>query len=440
MNPSRLFILRPVATSLLMVAILLSGLLAYRQLPLSALPEVDYPTIQVVTFYPGASPDVMTSSVTAPLERQFGQMPGLKQMSSTSSGGASVITLQFSLELSLDIAEQEVQAAINAGGNLLPSDLPVPPVYNKVNPADTPILTLGISSKSMPLIDVQNIVDMRLAQKISQIAGVGLVSISGGQRPAVRVQANPKALAANGLSLEDLRTAISAANVNQAKGSFDGPSRASTIDANDQLRSAADYSSIIIAYRNGAPIYLTDVADVVDGAENVRLAAWMNDVPAVILNIQRQPGANVIEVVDRVKALLPQLQSSLPASIDIAVFWPRPSSIRSASRALATAPPVGSDWAPPGVSPAARAITIWRTTIPRNCWSKRSTPVRWSGCAPSNCLSLGPAQNKSPRQLQGSTSSNGIASMKPLVGCLTLAAATAVCTRCPPLSVSAPPR
>jgi multidrug efflux pump len=329
MNPSRLFILRPVATSLLMVAILLAGVLAYRQLPLSALPEVDYPTIQVVTFYPGASPDVMTSSVTAPLERQFGQMPGLKQMSSTSSGGASVITLQFSLELSLDIAEQEVQAAINAGGNLLPTDLPVPPVYNKVNPADTPILTLGITSKSMQLTEVQNIVDMRLAQKISQIAGVGLVSISGGQRPAVRVQANPKALAANGLSLEDLRTSISAANVNQAKGSFDGPQRASTIDANDQLRSAADYGGIIIAFRNGAPVYLKDVADVVDGAENVRLAAWMNDVPAVILNIQRQPGANVIEVVNRVKALLPQMQSSLPAAMDVAVLTDRTTTIRA---------------------------------------------------------------------------------------------------------------
>jgi len=332
MNPSRLFILRPVATSLLMVAILLSGLLAYRQLPLSALPEVDYPTIQVVTFYPGASPDVITSSVTAPLERQFGQMPGLKQMSSTSSGGASVITLQFTLELSLDIAEQEVQAAINAGSNLLPSDLPVPPVYNKVNPADTPILTLGITSKSMPLTQVQNIVDMRLAQKISQIAGVGLVSISGGQRPAVRVQANPKALAANGLSLEDLRTAIAAANVNQAKGSFDGPQRASTIDANDQLSSAADYRAIIIAYRNGAPVYVSDVADVIDGAENVRLAAWMKDVPAVILNIQRQPGANVIEVVDRVKRLLPQLQSSLPAAMDVAVLTDRTITIRASVR------------------------------------------------------------------------------------------------------------
>ena len=315
-----------------MVAILLSGIVAFRQLPLSALPEVDYPTIQVVTLYPGASPDVMTSSVTAPLERQFGQMPGLKQMSSTSSGGASVITLQFSLELSLDIAEQEVQAAINAGSNLLPSDLPVPPVYNKVNPADTPILTLGITSKTMPLIEVQNIVDMRLAQKISQLSGVGLVSVSGGQRPAVRVQANPKALAANGLSLEDLRTSIAAANVNQAKGSFDGPQRASTIDANDQLRSAADYRGIILAYRNAAPIYLSDVADVVDGAENVRLAAWMNDQPAVILNIQRQPGANVIEVVDRVKALLPQLQGSLPAALEVAVLTDRTVTIRASVR------------------------------------------------------------------------------------------------------------
>src|SRR5258705_4666308 len=332
MNPSAIFLQRPVATSLLMVAILLSGVLAYRQLPLSALPEVDYPTIQVVTLYPGASPDVMTSSVTAPLERQFGQMPGLKQMSSTSSGGASVITLQFSLELSLDIAEQEVQAAINAGSNLLPSDLPVPPVYNKVNPADTPILTLGITSNTMPLIEVQNIVDIRLEQKNSQLSCVVLVSVSGGQRPAVRVQANPKALAANGLSLEDLRTSIAAANVNQAKGSFDGPQRASTIDANDQLRSAADYSGIIIAFRNGAPVYLKDGADVGDGGENVRLAAWMNDVPAVILNIQRQPGANVIEVVDRVKALLPQMQGSLPEALQVAVLTDRTVTIRASVR------------------------------------------------------------------------------------------------------------
>ncbi|MCE9638608.1 MAG: MdtB/MuxB family multidrug efflux RND transporter permease subunit [Betaproteobacteria bacterium] len=329
MNPSRLFILRPVATSLLMVAILLSGIFAYRQLPLSALPEVDYPTIQVVAFYPGASPDVMTSSVTAPLERQFGQMPGLKQMSSTSSGGATVITLQFNLELSLDVAEQEVQAAINAGSNLLPADLPAPPIYSKVNPADTPILTLGITSKTLQLPAVQNLVDTRLAQKISQVTGVGLVTLSGGQRPAVRVQVNPKALTANGLNLEDVRTGIAASNVNQAKGSFDGPQRAYTIDANDQLRSAAEYSRIVIAYRNGAPIYLSDVADVIEDAENVRLAAWMNDVPAVIVNIQRQPGANVIEVVDRVKALLPQLQGSLPASIDIAVLTDRTTTIRA---------------------------------------------------------------------------------------------------------------
>ena len=329
MNPSRLFILRPVATSLLMVAILLSGIFAYRQLPLSALPEVDYPTIQVVTFYPGASPDVMTSSVTAPMERQFGQMPGLKQMSSTSSGGASVITLQFNLELALDVAEQEVQAAINAGSNLLPADLPAPPVYSKVNPADTPILTLGVTSATLQLPAVQNLVDTRLAQKISQVTGVGLVTLSGGQRPAVRVQANPKALTSNGLNLEDVRTGIAAANVNQAKGSFDGPQRAYTIDANDQIRSAAEYSRIVIAYKNGAPIYLADVADVIEDAENVRLAAWMNNTPAVIINIQRQPGANVIEVVDRIKQLLPQLQGSLPASIDIAVLTDRTTTIRA---------------------------------------------------------------------------------------------------------------
>src|SRR6266568_4361697 len=303
--------------------------IAYRLLPLSALPEVDYPTIQVVTFYPGASPDVTTSSITAPLERQFGQMPGLKQMSSTSSGGASVITLQFSLELTLDVAEQEVQAAINAGSNFLPADLPAPPVYSKVNPADAPILTLGITSKTMPLPQVQNLVDTRLAQKISQLPGVGLVTLSGGQRPAVRVQANPRALAANGLNLEDVRTAIASANVNQAKGSFDGPSRAYTIDANDQLRSAADYRAVIVAYRNGAPIQLSDVADVVEDAENVRLAAWMSDVPAVILNIQRQPGANVIEVVDRVKQLLPQLTASLPASVEVATLTDRTVTIRA---------------------------------------------------------------------------------------------------------------
>ncbi len=329
MNPSRLFILRPVATTLLMVAILLSGVFAYRQLPLSALPEVDYPTIQVITFYPGASPEVMTSSVTAPLERQFGQMPGLKQMSSTSSGGASVITLQFNLELSLDIAEQGVQAAINAGSNLLPADLPAPPVYSKVNPADTPILTLGITSATLQLPVVQNLVDTRLAQKISQVSGVGLVTLSGGQRPAIRVQVNPKALASNGLNLEDVRSGLAASNVNQAKGSFDGPQRAYTIDANDQLRSAAEYSRIVIAYKNGAPIFLADVADVIEDAENVRLAAWMNEVPAIIVNVQRQPGANVIEVVDRIKALLPQLQGALPASIDIAVLTDRTTTIRA---------------------------------------------------------------------------------------------------------------
>jgi multidrug efflux pump len=332
MNPSRLFILRPVATSLLMLAILLSGLVAYRQLALSALPEVDYPTIQVVTFYPGASPDVMTSSIAAPLERQFGQMPGLKQMSSINSGGATSITLQFNLDLSLDVAEQEVQAAINAAANLLPNDLPAPPVYSKVNPADTPILTLGITSATLSLPQVQSLVDTRLAQKISQVTGVGLVSINGGQRPAVRVQVNPKALTAKGLNLEDVRTGIGAANVNQAKGSFDGPQRAYTIDANDQLTSAAEYARVIIAYRNGAPIYLSDVADVVEAAENTRLAAWMNDAPAIIVNIQRQPGANVIEVVDRVKQLLPQLQGALPAAIDIAVLTDRTVTIRASVR------------------------------------------------------------------------------------------------------------
>src|SRR3954470_21516687 len=329
MNPSRPFILRPVATSLFMVAILLAGIVAYRVLPLSALPEVDYPTIQVVTFYPGASPDVMTSSVTAPLERQFGQMPGLVQMSSTSSGGASVITLQFSLELALDIAEQEVQAAINTSNNLLPSDLPTPPLYSKVNPADTPIMTLAVTSASMPLPQVQNLVDTRLAQKISQLPGVGLVSLSGGQRPAVRVRANPKALAAYDLGLEDMRTAISNANVNQAKGSFDGPTRASTIDANDQLRSPEDYRNLVIAYKNNAPIRLIDVAEVVEGPENMHLAAWANTSPAIIVNVQRQPGANVIQVVDRVKELLPALQATLPAAVEVTLLTDRTVTIRA---------------------------------------------------------------------------------------------------------------
>ncbi len=332
MNPSRPFILRPVATTLLMVAILLAGIVAYRVLPLSALPEVDYPTIQVVTLYPGASPDVMTSSVTAPLERQFGQMPGLKQMSSTSSGGASVITLQFGLELSLDVAEQEVQAAINAAGNFLPTDLPNPPIYNKVNPADTPILTLALTSKTLPLPKLEDLADTRIAQKISQLPGVGLVSISGGQRPAVRIQVNPKALAAYGLSLDDVRTAIANANTNQAKGSFDGPTRASTIDANDQLKSADEYRQLIIAYKNGAPVRIQDVADAIDAAENSRLAAWANSTPAIILNIQRQPGTNVIEVVDRVKALLPQLKASLPAAVDVVLLTDRTVTIRASVR------------------------------------------------------------------------------------------------------------
>ncbi|MBM3341498.1 MAG: MdtB/MuxB family multidrug efflux RND transporter permease subunit [Betaproteobacteria bacterium] len=332
MNPSRLFILRPVATSLLMVAIMLAGIIAYRMLPISALPQVDYPTIQVVAFYPGASPEVIASSVTAPLERQFGQMPGLRQMSSTSSGGASVITLQFSLEVQLDSAEQSVQAAINAAANLLPGDLPAPPVYSKVNPADAPILTLGVTSKTMPMTQVQNLTDTRVAQKISQVTGVGLVTLSGGQRPAVRVQANPSALAAHGLGLEDVRQAVAAANVNQAKGSFDGPARAYTIDANDQLKSADEYRKVVLAYRNGAPVFLSDVADIVDAAENTRLAAWMNDVPAIILNIQRQPGANVIETVDRIKALLPQLHAALPAAVDVAILTDRTVTIRASVR------------------------------------------------------------------------------------------------------------
>ncbi len=329
MNPSRLFIERPVATSLLMLAILLAGLLAYRLMPLSALPEVDYPTIQVTTLYPGASPDVMSTSVTAPLERQFGQMPGLNQMTSTSSGGASVITLRFSLGLSLDVAEQEVQAAINAATNLLPSDLPMPPIYSKVNPADAPVLTIAVTSPSLSVIKLHDLAENRLAPKLSQVEGVGLVSIAGGQRPAVRIQANPQALASLGLSLEDVRTAIVAANVNQAKGSFDGPQRASTIDANDQLKSAAEYQDLIIAWKNGNPLRLKDVTQIVDGAENLRLAAWSGRTPGVILNVQRQPGANVIQTVDRVKALLPRLQASLPASVDVQVIADRTTTIRA---------------------------------------------------------------------------------------------------------------
>jgi multidrug efflux pump len=331
-NPSRPFILRPVATSLLMAAIMLTGIVAYQFLPLAALPEVDYPTIQVQTFFPGASPDVMTSSVTAPLEVQLGQMPSLVQMASTSSAGASVITLQFSLDISLDIAEQEVQAAINAAGNLLPADLPAPPIYAKVNPADAPILALALTSKTLPLPQIEDFANTRLAQKISQVAGVGLVSISGGQRPAVRVRANPRALAAYGLNLDDLRSTIANANVNTPKGGFDGPSRAYTINANDQLQSAEQYRDLVIAFRNGAPVHLSDVAQVADSAENNKLGAWMNTVPAVILNIQRQPGANVIEVVDRIKALLPTLQTAIPASVDIAIMTDRTATIRASVR------------------------------------------------------------------------------------------------------------
>ena len=301
MNPSRIFILRPVATTMLMVGILLAGAVGYTQLPVSALPEVDYPIIQVTTFYPGASPDVMASSVTAPLERQFGQVPGLQQMTSTSSDGSSVITLQFNLSLSIDVAEQEVQQSINASGTYLPADLPAPPIYSKTNPADTPILTLALTSTDLPLSKVEDLADTRLAPKISQLPGVGLVSISGGQKPAVRIQANPTAMASYGLNLEDLRTAIVAANVNQAKGNFDGAHQAYQIGANDQLLSSSDYAPLIIAYKNGAPVKLTDVATIVDDAENVRQAAWMNQTPAVILNIQRQPGANIISVVDRIK-------------------------------------------------------------------------------------------------------------------------------------------
>ena len=332
MNPSRLFILRPVATALLMAAILLAGVIAYRQLPVSALPQVDYPTIQVITFYPGASPDVMASSVTAPLERQFGQMPGLNQMTSTSSGGSSVITLQFSLELNLDVAEQEVQAAINGAATFLPRDLPSPPVYSKVNPADAPILTLALTSHTLPLPQVEDLAETRFAQKISQLSGVGLVSINGGQRPAVRIQANPRALSAYGLTLEDLRVAVAAANVNQAKGAFDGPKRAAIINATDQLLSSKEYQPLIVSYRNGAPVHLSDVADVIDDVENVKQAAWMNEDPAVIVNIQRQPGANVIDVVDRIKKLLPQLQSALPSSVQVTVLTDRTISIRASVR------------------------------------------------------------------------------------------------------------
>ncbi|WP_428561017.1 MAG: multidrug efflux RND transporter permease subunit [Solidesulfovibrio sp. DCME] len=329
MNLSRPFILRPVATTLVMTAVILAGAIAYFQLPVSALPQVDYPTIQVRTFYPGASPDVMASAVTAPLERQFGQMPGLTQMTSVSSSGASVITLQFALNLSLDVAEQEVQASINTAYSLLPDDLPTPPVYSKVNPADAPILSLALASDAMPLTEVQDLADTRLAQKISQLSGVGLVSVSGGQRPAVRIDANPTALAAYGITLEEVRTAIAAANVNQAKGGFDGPRQSSILGANDQLLTSQEYRPLIVAYKNDRPVRLSDVATVSDGAEDVRQAAWVNGNPAIVLNIQRQPGANVIDVVDRVKAILPSLRVSLPAAVTLAVLADRTVTIRA---------------------------------------------------------------------------------------------------------------
>ncbi|MGH8260372.1 MAG: efflux RND transporter permease subunit, partial [Steroidobacteraceae bacterium] len=329
MTPSRIFIERPVATTLFMIAILAVGVLGYIELPLSALPEVAYPTIQVQTFYPGASPEVVTSAITAPLEKQLGQMPGLDQMASTSSAGASVITLQFDLSLSLDVAEQEVQAAIAAAQVLLPQDLPAPPIYTKVNPADAPVLTLGITSKVMPLTEVEDLADTRVAQKLSQVKGVGVVSLSGGQRPAVRVVVNPRALAAYGLNLDDLRTTINVANQNGPKGTLDGPARSYTVNTNDQLRTAAQYADIIIAYRNGAPVRLKDVATLVEGAENAKLGGWMNTTPALILNVRRQPNANVVDVVDRIHRLLPVLQSSLPAGVDVEILTDRTTTIRA---------------------------------------------------------------------------------------------------------------
>ncbi len=332
MSPSRPFILRPVATSLLMAGLLLAGAIGFRQLPVSALPQVDYPTIQIVTFYPGASPDVMASAVTAPLERQFGQLPGLNQMTSNSSDGSSLITLQFVLDLNIDVAEQEVQAAINAAGTYLPRDLPNPPIYSKTNPADAPILTLALTSDTLPLSRVEDLADTRFAQKISQLPGVGLVSISGGQKPAVRVQVNPTALSSYGLTMEDVRTVIAQSNVNQAKGTFDGTHQSYSIGANDQLLSSDQYRPLVVAYKNGAPVHLSDIAAVVDDAENVKQAAWMNQVPSVILNIQRQPGANIIAVVDRVKGLLPQLQASLPPAVKVAVLTDRTTTIRASVR------------------------------------------------------------------------------------------------------------
>ncbi len=329
MSPSRPFIQRPVATSLLMLAIVLTGIVGFRFLPLSALPQVDYPTIQVQTLYPGGSPEVMSRTVTAPLEKQFGNMSGLARMGSTSAAGVSIVTLQFNLGLSLDVAEQEVQAAINAGNSLLPADLPAPPVYAKVNPADAPVMTLAVSSKSMPLPDVQNLVNTRLAQKISQVAGVGLVTLAGGQRPAKRIQADTRAMASYGIDLAAVRTAITNANANSAKGSFDGASRSYAINANDQLVSVDDYASLIVTYKNGAPVRLSDIAQVVDGAENLRLAAWADDTPAIIVNVQRQPGANVIQTVDAIKKQLPELQAGLPSSLEVRVLSDRTAGIRA---------------------------------------------------------------------------------------------------------------
>jgi multidrug efflux pump len=328
-SPSRIFILRPVATSLMMAGVVLVGFVAFQQLPVSALPQVDYPTMQIQTFYPGASPEVVTSSITAPLEKQFGQVPGLTQMTSISSFGSSLITLQFSLDLSIDVAEQEVQAAINSASTFLPTNLPVPPVYTKTNPADAPILTLAITSTTLPLPKVEELAETRMAQRISQLRGVGQVSISGGQRPAVRVQANPTALASYGLSLETLRSALASANVNQAKGNFDGPDQAWTINDNDQLQAGAQYGPIIIAYRNGAPVRISDVATVIDGAENTMLAAWVNADRAIVLNIQRQPGTNIISVVDTVQALLPQIKASLPQGIGVQIISDRTTTIRA---------------------------------------------------------------------------------------------------------------
>ncbi|PWB83148.1 MAG: multidrug transporter subunit MdtC, partial [Methylocystaceae bacterium] len=332
MNPSSFFILRPVATTLSMLAIFSCGVVSFAFLPVSALPTVDYPIIEVWTFYPGASPEVTESAITTPLERQLGQMPGLNQMSSTSSAGVSIITLQFSLDIALDVAEQQAQAAINAVQNLLPNDLPTPPTYSKINPADAPVLTLSVTSETLPLERLQEIADTRLAQKLSQVAGVGFVGIGGGKRPAVRVKVNPNAAAAYGLDLDDLRTIIGNANVNTPKGSFAGPARAYAINANDQLKNAEQYGGIVVAYRNGAPVRLAEVASIVEGAENEYLSAWSNTTPAIILDVRRQPGANVIAVVDSVKAMLPRLEAALPAGVDVSVLTDRTTTIRASVR------------------------------------------------------------------------------------------------------------